>query len=183
MFICTLLEGVVIWYSLLCVYIGAVPLISNTPGVLFGQVLNFDCEGDEMQLSDCMVSSLPYANYDHTDDAGVTCERCVDCCDLGSTRDACMTTESPTRSATEMMETQKPATDSTIAPMTDSTDGTYNSGVSDRTIMCSNNETILGAIVGILIVLLVAVIIGWIATCILFKSKTKEKYTVNFDHQ
>lgn len=133
-------------------YIGAIPLTNTNigNGLLFGPDISFDCEGEEMMLSECpVVSLLPYAKYDHTNDTGVTCERCIDHCDFGSTRNVFMTTES--------------------------------SNVESNISVCSNERNTLGAIVGILIVLLVTVIIGWIATCILVQTKMKRKYNVDID--
>ncbi len=107
-----------------------------------------------MQLFECTVSlhmSL-HANYNHTDDAGVACERCVDRCDLGSTREVCMTTSPPGQTA----ETQ-----GTVLNIPSLTGGS---------LICFN-DNILGAFVGILLVVLLAVIIGWIATCILMRAK------------
>ncbi len=150
------------------------PLRGGTPGLLFGQILNFDCEGDEIQLSECTVSLLPNANYDHTDDAGVTCERCIDRCDLGSTRDVCTTT-----APTQMTSTQELVTETTDLPtVIYTTDNVV--GAIDSVLI---NQTILSAIIGILIVVLVAVIIGWIATCILVRAKMKGDYAINFDNR
>ena len=104
--------------------------------------------GGEIQLSECTVSL--HANYDHTDDAGVACERCVDRCDLGSTREVCMTTTPPDQT----METQGTVTDIL--------------GMTGAAVV---NDSVLGALVGILLVILIAITVGWIATCILMRAK------------
>ncbi len=140
------------------IHAGAVPLASGVFRAGFGQVLNIDCVGDEMQLFECTVSL--HANYDHTDDAGVACERCVDRCDLGSARKVCMTASPPGQSTeTQLLKT-------TNIP-----------SLTGGSLLCFN-DNILGAFVGILLVVLIAIIIGWIATCILMRAKMD-----NMDHQ
>ncbi len=153
---------IVIVLTLITVYAGAVPLASGVFRAGFGNVLNIDCVGDEIQLSECTVSL--HANYDHTDDAGVACERCVDRCDLGSTREVCMTTSPPDQTT----ETQG------TVPRTN------NLGMTGAAVTCFNDNIILGAFVGVLLVVLIAVIIGWVATCILMRAKIKSgEYIMN----
>ena len=84
----------------------------------------------------------------------------MDRCDLGSTREDCLVTG--TEQAASSQETVSVSTDTSITSSASS---------------CSDD--VLGTLLGIVTVLLIAVICGWMITCFVMSRKLKESKTSN----
>ena len=114
----------------------------------FGTVLSLDCKGNKT-LSSCSVSQIGIHN--HTHDSGVVCKPCVNCCDLSSSDETCLEL---TTSQTEQTTTLE------ASPVI----------MSD---VLSHSSDALWAILGVTLVILTVVVIGWTFSCILMWKKMK----------
>ena len=111
-------------------------------------MLSLDCKGNET-LSTCSVSRIGINN--HTRDSGVVCEQCVNCCAQGSCGEACFQTEQTTTL--------------TASPAASQPTGLV--------IISSCSSDTLGVILGVTLVTLAAVVVGWTISCILMWKKMK----------
>ena len=109
------------------------------------KILSFSCNGNEQKLTECSVSLLGSFNLSHN--SRVVCGRYADHCDLSSTQEACSTTVPLLNASSNRMEDPPCPTDTSTAAY--------------------------ATIIGILFVLLMAVIIGWIITCVLIIPRRK----------
>ena len=138
----------------------------------FGQIVSIACQGDEVEFSVCNVSTTT-ANYNHSRDSGVMCERCVDRCDLGSTCEACLVTTASTMATDDATDLDTSSKKEEEMTSQESTATIANDGLDKRSAATNSCYAALGAVVGIFLVLLLIVITGWITTCILFRAQAK----------
>ena len=139
----------------------------------FGQTVSIACQGDEVEFSACNVSTTT-ANYNHSRDSGVMCERCIDRCDLGSTREACLVTTASTMTTDDASDSSTTSVQEEEMTSQESTTTIANDGPDKQSATATSScYAALGAIIGILLVLLLVVTTGWITTCVLVQGRAK----------
>ena len=157
-----------------------------------GPILDIQCTGDEDSLDSCTVSNSD-RNYNHSNDAGVIClplfvdNLCTNQSFFDSVCRADSTdTTSVTTTRTNAIDPETETTSDTTSETTAMTTCTCPTGTSPNPgtpgFVGGNNCTgtptmdnllpaVLGALLGITVIILICVVIGWIITCILMKRK------------
>ena len=123
-----------------------------------GPILDIQCTGNEDSLDSCTVSNND-RNYDHSNDAGVICLPLF----VGNL----CTNQTFFNSVCKVDTTTGPTIGSTACTCpggTSPNSGTQ--GVVDITVLA-----VPGAFLGITIIVLICVVLGWVITCIIMKKK------------
>ncbi len=173
---------------LCCTTSGAVLVSNGSFGTGYGNVFSYDCHGNESSLLNC--DSTEHGNYNHDNDYGVVCGCCIDACNPDPAREVCpqttITTEerefqSTTTSDLELSTNEPDKLFTTRMLYTDQTEKdetTNGETISTQALAvgnCGSNDTLF-ALVGILVFVLVAVIMGWIVSVVVLKRKIQLLY-------
>ena len=109
-----------------------------------GPILDIQCTGNESRLDLCTVSNND-RNYDHSNDAGVIC--------LPRVVVNLCTNQSFFDSECKVFRTDVTTTDIPVMVI---------------------DNSLLGALLGITVIVLICIVIGWVLTCIVMKRKLND---------
>ena len=150
-----------------------------------GPILDIQCTGNESRLDLCIVSNND-RNYDHSNDAGVIClpQVVVNLCTNQSFFDSVcevVKTDATIATTTTVGIVTETASETTTMPActcptgTSPISGTAGSvggnNCTGTPLMDSMLPAVLGALLGVTVLVLICAIIGWVVTYIVMKGK------------